>query len=113
LAGRGGQCVAFLSPLYHHLIPSSFTELTFIVLAHPHEPSSGAGLQLTNEKIQALPMTRDVNLFKNPREDLEIEVECNMMIACTAPYPSLPRQARTSPDAAIMSFHGWGVLTAM
>jgi hypothetical protein len=63
LAGRGGQCVAFPSPLYHHLILSSFMELTFIVLAHLQKPSSNTSLELTNEEIQALPITGDINLF--------------------------------------------------
>jgi hypothetical protein len=73
--------VAIPSPLYHHLIQFYNAELTFIVLARPLEPSP-AGLELTNEDIKALPMIGDVNLFfKNPREDPEFEVECEVMIA--------------------------------
>jgi hypothetical protein len=82
LAGRRGQCVAIPSSLFHHVIPFSFAELTFIVLARPPEPSSGAAPEPTNEEISALPMIGDVNLFfKNPREDPEFEVECEVMIA--------------------------------
>ncbi|KAI0283915.1 acyl-CoA N-acyltransferase [Russula aff. rugulosa BPL654] len=45
-------------------------KLTFIILAP------------TNEAIKALPMIGDVNLFfKNPRDDPEFEVECEVMIA--------------------------------
>jgi hypothetical protein len=73
--------VAIPSPLYHHLIQFYNVELTFIVLARPLEPSP-AGLELMNEDIKALSMIGDVNLFfKNPREDPEFEVECDVMIA--------------------------------
>ena len=69
------------STLYHHLILFSVTELTFIVLARPLEPSP-TGLELTDEDIRALPMIGDVNLFfKNRRGDTEFEVECEVMIA--------------------------------
>ena len=71
-----------LSPPYRF---SSFwfilLELTFIVLARPLEPPP-PDAELTNEDIKALPMIGDVNLFlKNPREDPEFEVECEVMIA--------------------------------
>jgi hypothetical protein len=45
------------------------------------DPSSDTALELTNEEIRTLPMIGDVNLFKNPREDPEFEVECEVMIA--------------------------------
>ena len=84
LAGGRGQCVVLLIAL---ILASSwflywrFAELTFIVLARPLEPTP-SGLELTNEDIRALPMIGDVNLFfKNPREDPEFEVECEVMIA--------------------------------
>jgi hypothetical protein len=58
-----------------------FAELTFIILARPLGSMPGS-LELTNEDIRALPMIGDVNLFfKNPREDPEFEVECEVMIA--------------------------------
>jgi hypothetical protein len=64
-------------------------ELTFIVLARPPEPTP-SDAELTNEDIKALPMIGDVNLFfKNPREDPEFEVECEVMIAGRCP-PALP-----------------------
>jgi hypothetical protein len=67
--------------LFNHLILFSFAELRFIVLAHPLDPSSGTGLELTNEEIRAPPMIGDVNLFfKNSREDPEFEVECEVTI---------------------------------
>ena len=70
-----------------------FAELTFIILARPLEPTPN-GLKLTNEDIRALPMIGDVNLFfKNPREDPEFEVECEVMIA----GPSLPLIPFASP----------------
>ncbi|KAI0293091.1 acyl-CoA N-acyltransferase [Russula brevipes] len=56
-------------------------KLTFIILARPLGSTPGS-LELTNEDIRALPMIGDVNLFfKNPREDPEFEVECEVMIA--------------------------------
>jgi hypothetical protein len=89
LAGRRGQCVANFSPTPIQL-PHLFlflTELTFIVLARPLEPSSPAGLELTDDDIRALPMIGDVNLFfKNQREDPEFEVECEVMIAGSWPF---------------------------
>ena len=63
-------------------------ELTFIILARPLEPIPSK-VELTNEAIQALPMIGDVNLFfKNPRDDPEFEVECEVMIAgpCSTPH---------------------------
>jgi hypothetical protein len=57
-----------------------FLELTFIVLPHPLLPLS-SDAELTIEDIKALSMIGDVNLFKNPREDPEFEVECEVMIA--------------------------------
>lgn len=58
-------------------------KLTFIILARPLEPvPSDSEVELTNEDIKALPMIGDVNLFfKNPRDDPEFEVECEVMIA--------------------------------
>ncbi|KAF8501049.1 acyl-CoA N-acyltransferase [Russula emetica] len=56
-------------------------KLTFIILARPLEPIQSE-VELTNEDIKALPMIGDVNLFfKNPRDDPEFEVECEVMIA--------------------------------
>ncbi|KAN0123354.1 Acetyltransferase (GNAT) domain containing protein [Russula decolorans] len=56
-------------------------KLTFIILARPLEPTPSE-VELTNEDIKALPMIGDVNLFfKNPRDDPEFEVECEVMIA--------------------------------
>jgi hypothetical protein len=76
LAVRQGQ--------YRHLILFSFAELSFTVLARPPDPSSGTGLELTNEEIRALPMIGDINLLylftKNPREDPEIAVEYEVTI---------------------------------
>ena len=80
-------------------------ELTFIVLPHPLEPPQ-IDAELTNEDIKALPMIGDVNLFKNPREDPEFEVEFEVMIAvrCPAPIqailsPHLPNeQGKTHPS---------------
>jgi hypothetical protein len=66
-------------------------ELTFIVLARPLEPiQSEPEVELTSEDIKALPMIGDVNLFfKNPRDDPEFEVECEVMIAgpCSTTHP--------------------------
>jgi hypothetical protein len=64
-------------------------ELTFVILARPLEPIPSE-VELTNEDIKALPMIGDVNLFfKNPRDDPEFEVECEVMIAgaCPTPHP--------------------------
>jgi hypothetical protein len=65
-------------------------ELTFIILARALEPvPSDSEIELTNEDIKALPMIGDVNLFfKNPRDDPEFEVECEVMIAgpCFTPH---------------------------
>jgi len=64
-------------------------KLTFIILARPLEPTPSE-VELTNEDIKALPMIGDVNLFfKNPRDDPEFEVECEVMIAgpCSTPHP--------------------------
>lgn len=66
-------------------------ELTFIILARPLEPIPSE-VELTNGDIKALPMIGDVNLFfKNPRDDPEFEVECEVMIAgpCSTPHPLL------------------------
>ena len=38
-------------------------------------------IKLTNEDIKALSMIGDINLFKNPPEDPEFEVECEVTIA--------------------------------
>jgi hypothetical protein len=68
------------------LLSLTTTELTFIILARPLEPTP-TNLELTNEDIRALPMIGDVNLFfKNSREGPEFEVECEVMIAgsCSA-----------------------------
>jgi hypothetical protein len=79
LAGGREQCVAITQlphPTTDHLVFFWLNaELTFIVLARPLDPSPN-DLELTNEDIRALPMIGDVNLFKNPREDPEFEVEC-------------------------------------
>ena len=76
---------------WHHFLYFCFIllELTFIILARPLEPIPSEG-ELTNEDIKALPMIGDVNLFfKNPRDDPEFEVECEVMIAgpCPTPHP--------------------------
>jgi hypothetical protein len=102
LAAGRGQCVALLIALI--LAPSWFfywrsAELTFIVLARLLEPTP-SGLELTNDDIRALPMIGDVNLFfKNPREDPEFEVECEVMIA----GPSL-RHSSPSPQTHPLPF---------
>ena len=63
-------------------------ELTFIVLARPLEPPP-SDAELTSENIEALPVIRDVDLFRNSREDPEFEVECEVMIKPVgAPPPS-------------------------
>jgi hypothetical protein len=76
---------------WHHFLYFCFIlpELTFIILARPLEPTPSE-VELTNEDIKALPMIGDVNLFfKNPRDDPEFEVECEVMIAgpCSTPHP--------------------------
>lgn len=74
----------------HHSLYSCFIllELTFIILARPLESiPSEVRVELTNEDIKALPMVGDVNLFfKNPRDDPEFEVECEVMIAGACPH---------------------------
>jgi hypothetical protein len=80
------------SPSHHFLIcifVFILLELTFIILARPLEPIPSE-VELTNEDIKVLPMIGDVNLFfKNPRDDPEFEVECEVMIAgpCSTPHP--------------------------
>ena len=117
LAGGRGQCVALLIAL---ILASSwffyrrFAELTFIVLARLLEPTP-SGPELTNEDIRALPMIGDVNLFfKNPREDPEFEVECEVMIAGpslrhSSPSPHLlNEQANASPSLPEPAYRGQG-----
>jgi hypothetical protein len=81
------------SPSYHFLIFGSYyLELTFIILARPLETIQSE-VEFTNEDVKALPMIGDVNLFfKNPRDDPEFEVECEVMIAgpCSTPTSPLP-----------------------
>jgi hypothetical protein len=77
------------SPSHHLFFVFILLELTFIILARPLEPIPSE-VELTNEDIKALPMIGDVNLFfKNPRDDPEFEVECEVMIAgaCPTPHP--------------------------
>jgi hypothetical protein len=79
------------TPLAYIFFVFTLLELTFIILARPLEPiPRSSKVELTNEDIKALPMIGDVNLFfKNPRDDPEFEVECEVMIAgpCSHPHP--------------------------
>ncbi|KAH9997951.1 acyl-CoA N-acyltransferase [Russula vinacea] len=55
---------------------------TYIHRSRASAEPTPSDADLTNEDIKALPMIGDVNLFfKNPREDPEFEVECEVMIA--------------------------------
>jgi hypothetical protein len=83
------QAVISLRSTTSYIFIFILPELTFIILARPLEPIPGE-VELTNEDIKALPMIGDVNLFfKNPRDDPEFEVECEVMIAgpCSTPHP--------------------------
>jgi len=81
-------------------------ELTFIILARPLEPMS-SDVELTNEDIKALPMIGDVNLFfKNPREDPEFEVECEVMIA----EPTYRGQRRAHAALALLLSYAYDKL---
>jgi hypothetical protein len=83
------QAVISLRSTTSYIFLFILPELTFIILARPLEPIPGE-VELTNEDIKALPMIGDVNLFfKNPRDDPEFEVECEVMIAgpCSTSHP--------------------------
>jgi len=80
-------------------------KLTFIILARPLEPTPSE-VELTNEDIKALPMIGDVNLFfKNPRDDPEFEVECEVMIADQMQRTLFSIVSLQSPRIAVNGAH--------
>ena len=93
------QAVISLRRTTSYIFGFILLELTFIILARPLEPMPSE-VELTNEDIKALPMIGDVNLFfKNPRDDPEFEVECEVMIAgpCSTSHPHSSLTSRQLP----------------